>query len=347
MNYYFDCSFNDGFRKSLIREKKYFIDLISIGIAAEDGREYYAISKDFNLKVAWNTHGIKGGEKIYSLRERILKPIYNELASKHILGGSQTIRDTRLLEFDYPSLKFLLKKYGRTSKEIAEDIMLFVWKDTWKKWVGPRNEFFQRGRKYGWYEDTPIEFYSYNPIHDWMLLCSVFGGEDSLPYDFHRYNCSRDLKQILYDLVTARRNNAAITSPDINVASFDSYLLALRHHPDYPNKADTQAEHSMVEARWNKRLHEFLLKEREVLDGEISKRRGNVGDINRYNEISRLAEINTLAEYSDALRDERDSLVKLLLEREIIELDACKAFHFIGPDAARNKRVYMNTHDKI
>ena len=38
---------------------KYFdskptIDLISIGIVSSDGSEYYAISKDFNLKEAWN-----------------------------------------------------------------------------------------------------------------------------------------------------------------------------------------------------------------------------------------------------------------------------------------------------
>ena len=32
------------------------IDLISIGIVCEDGREYYAISKDFNLKEAWNRY---------------------------------------------------------------------------------------------------------------------------------------------------------------------------------------------------------------------------------------------------------------------------------------------------
>ena len=30
------------------------IDLISIGIVCEDGREYYAISKEFDVKEAWN-----------------------------------------------------------------------------------------------------------------------------------------------------------------------------------------------------------------------------------------------------------------------------------------------------
>ena len=46
------CGFKYG-------ETKPTIDLISIGIVAEDGREYYAFCKDFNLKEAWNRYDIK------------------------------------------------------------------------------------------------------------------------------------------------------------------------------------------------------------------------------------------------------------------------------------------------
>ena len=34
------------------------IQPISVGIVAEDGREYYAISKEFNLKEAWNRYDL-------------------------------------------------------------------------------------------------------------------------------------------------------------------------------------------------------------------------------------------------------------------------------------------------
>ena len=34
------------------------IQPISVGIVAEDGREYYTISKEFNLREAWNRYDI-------------------------------------------------------------------------------------------------------------------------------------------------------------------------------------------------------------------------------------------------------------------------------------------------
>lgn len=52
MKYFLDTEFIEGFRKPLFGKKRHFIDLISIGIVAEDGREYYAISNEFNPKDA-------------------------------------------------------------------------------------------------------------------------------------------------------------------------------------------------------------------------------------------------------------------------------------------------------
>jgi len=52
MKYYLDTEFHEGFHKPLFGKKRHFIDLISIGIKAEDGREYYAISNEFNPKDA-------------------------------------------------------------------------------------------------------------------------------------------------------------------------------------------------------------------------------------------------------------------------------------------------------
>jgi hypothetical protein len=55
MNYYLDTEFIEG-QQSLrlfgIPTKSFPPDLISIGIVSQDGREYYAVSKDFNLKEA-------------------------------------------------------------------------------------------------------------------------------------------------------------------------------------------------------------------------------------------------------------------------------------------------------
>ena len=56
MKYFLDTEFLEGTQQRRLCsielpklfDTKNTIDLISIGIVAEDGREYYAISKDFN-----------------------------------------------------------------------------------------------------------------------------------------------------------------------------------------------------------------------------------------------------------------------------------------------------------
>lgn len=48
MKYFFDTEFIEGFHKPFLGKRRHFIDLISIGIVAEDGREYYAISNEFS-----------------------------------------------------------------------------------------------------------------------------------------------------------------------------------------------------------------------------------------------------------------------------------------------------------
>lgn len=95
MKYFIDTEFNE---RGLLTRKSFFnkyrqintIELISIGIVAEDGREYYAISKDFDLKAAWNKYDLKKvtcpitgalsdvTKKEYWLRENVLKPIFDE-----------------------------------------------------------------------------------------------------------------------------------------------------------------------------------------------------------------------------------------------------------------------------
>jgi hypothetical protein len=52
MKYFIDTEFIEGFHKPLFGKRRHFIDLISIGIVCEDGREYYAISNEFDPKDA-------------------------------------------------------------------------------------------------------------------------------------------------------------------------------------------------------------------------------------------------------------------------------------------------------
>ena len=72
MKYFYDTEFLEGKQDRRFLGIKYgktlpTIDLISIGIVCEDGREYYAISKDFNLKEAWNRFDLNYGSGDQSL----------------------------------------------------------------------------------------------------------------------------------------------------------------------------------------------------------------------------------------------------------------------------------------
>ena len=56
--YFFDTEFLEGTQKTVFGKTPPTIDLISIGIVSEEGREFYAVSKDFNLKDAWNRYDL-------------------------------------------------------------------------------------------------------------------------------------------------------------------------------------------------------------------------------------------------------------------------------------------------
>ena len=118
------------------------IQPISVGICSSDSREYYAISKDFNLKEAWNRYdlvrdGFKDFEltpnykKVYWIRDNVLKPIFIELRAKEV--EEYNIAQRRNVVLDFPTYSFcfkefkrLLNKYGKTNKQIAQEIKNFV-----------------------------------------------------------------------------------------------------------------------------------------------------------------------------------------------------------------------------
>ena len=234
MNYYIDTEFLEGPQKekfpiSLLRkETKPTIDLISIGIVSEDGREYYAISKDFNLKEAWNRwqpdRDCSEFEKEYWIRENVLKPIWLELTSKEHEWNHEVLLENLKGDFSdiksmtYKDLKSLIGKYGKTNKEIAEEIKIFT-----TQYSNKADEIWDKPKFYAYYAD-----------YDWVVFCQLFGKMIDLPNGFPMY-CN-DLKQEIDNV------------PD----------QPIRNHVSYPKQ---QNEHNALEdARWNKKLHEFLNK---------------------------------------------------------------------------------------
>jgi hypothetical protein len=240
----------------MIGHPKPTIDLISIGIVAEDGREYYAISKDFNLKEAWNRFDLKqhsgdrrnqgdGTYKEYWIRENVLKPIWIDLFLLYevdftfLKGKAYDAFEQELKNgehdklFTFKSFKALVNRYGKTNKQIAEEIKLF----TRKVKVENKNLV----------QDVP-KFYAYYADYDWVVFCWLFGKMINLPKGFPKY--CKDLKQELDSMYMLQKNKYE------ELSRIDAWLQDVKKHPNYPKQ--TNEHDALADARWNKKLYEFL-----------------------------------------------------------------------------------------
>lgn len=253
MKYFIDTEFLEGKQSKLIGKTKPTIDLISIGIVAEDGREYYAISKEFNVKEAWNRfqweehksiHKVdedkKLNRKVYWLRDNILKPIFNEW-NKY---GYHS--------FTYKNMKYCIKSIGKTNKQIANEIKHFV-----------ANRPIEANKEQ-WildYDTKDVQFYGYYADYDWVVFCWLFGKMIDLPNGFPMY-CI-DLKQTLDEKITSgcvvKHRYAAFSERDISMDrgnTFDEVLRIIKEQPNYPKQ--TNEHNALADAKWNYELYKFL-----------------------------------------------------------------------------------------
>jgi hypothetical protein len=263
MKYFLDTEFLEGTQKekfsiSLFRKNTpNTIDLISIGIVAEDGREYYAISKDFNLKEAWNRFDLKhysgdmrnrfpDGCKDYWIRENVLKPIWREfivletdylVKQKSIIGYAKDLN----MNFDLKNFKYLLNKYGKTNKEIAKEIRNFVYLEN-RDHGGQIIIGSFIPNKY----PSP-EFYANFADYDWVVFCWLFGKMNDLPKGFPQY--CKDLKQI-FDEKQAFISDVTRYNP--------KYIGSLKKHVSCPIQDPSKSHNAIEDARWNKEFFNFL-----------------------------------------------------------------------------------------
>lgn len=259
MKYFFDTEFHEYQKKPLFSKQIDTIELISIGIVAEDGRTYYAISKDFDLKAAWNKYQIEnnheipqslGDKKKYWLRDNILKPIWQDLKDRY-LKDTENKYDKYVYSrlkasvFSMCSLGMLLSIYGKTNKEIASDIKFFT-------------EILVEDKFGHVFHNIPedIEFYAYYADYDWIVLCWLFGRMIDLPKLFPKY--CKDLKQSLDETVLKIYPGETYYYKADLPDSFETKLEWLKNNKDYPKNKN---EHNALsDALWNFELYKFISK---------------------------------------------------------------------------------------
>lgn len=250
MNYYYDTEFLEGAQKKWFGKTKPTIDLISIGIVSEDNREYYAISKDFNLKEAWNRYDLEiqsgdmrnifpEGRKVYWIRENVLKPIFYELSGKDINFHDIDIH------FTFYNFKKLIKKYGKSNKQIAQEVIEFVYGFAVTGYPEENtNKIIPKD----------IKFYAYYGAYDHVALCWLFGKMMNLPKGFPMY--SVDLKQMLDEKIL--QDNLEINGVKIPNYNLDKKIQTIKNITNYPKQ--TNEHNALADAKWNKDLHNFLNK---------------------------------------------------------------------------------------
>lgn len=246
------------------------IQPISVGICSSDDREYYAISKDFNLKEAWNRYDeIKDGfrdfgltpnyKKVYWIRDNVLKPIFIELRAKEV--EEYNIAQRRNVVLDFPTYSFcfiefkrLINKYGKTNKQIAEEIVQFI--DA--RWLEEGNIskgfMYPGGTSIKKVKTTNVQFYGYFADYDWVVFCWLFGKMIDIPTGFPMY-CI-DLKQVLDEKALRWCGNIQQKS-SIFCDDFESKLDSIKSCKDYPKQ--TNEHHALADARWNYQLYKFLI----------------------------------------------------------------------------------------
>ena len=151
MRYWFDTEFI---------ENGATIDLISIGLVAEDGREYYAINRDCKFRKAsqW-------------VKENVISQL-----------------PPRKVNLSDPSISPRIKQESlawKSKRDIAFEVLEFI------------KEPFYTALSYGALKNTPMddspEFWAYYADYDWVVFCQLFGTMMDLPKGFPMY--CRDIKQ--------------------------------------------------------------------------------------------------------------------------------------------------------
>lgn len=228
--YYLDLEFHEHKKPvkffGVTMKKVWTIDLISIGIVCEDGREYYAMNRDLNLKYA---------KKDKWLKENVLDKLPEKTPLYPPHGSPRIYQE---------SMRWL------PLQQIKEEIIHFV---------GGIPDWDESGDFIRYTNGEP-EFYGYYSDYDWVAFCWIFGRMIDLPNGFPMY-CV-DLKQMLDDKLSKKyislNESLGVNSSLDRELTISEKLRYIKTMDSYP-KLSSKAEHNaLYDAQFNRGLHEFI-----------------------------------------------------------------------------------------
>ncbi len=221
MRYFIDTEFHEDGRT---------IDLISIGIVAEDGRELYACNLDAELhrcheKDFWLKDNVLSKLPPYSdgvwmrkkeIRTQVLDFVLAPLDSTATQVGDAVTQTVRMISDMAKAIEDIKKAVG---SNVPYDPLPFPSSCVPSTGSELKDRKTIDGKK-------PV-FYGYYSDYDWVVFCQLFGRMIDLPPQFPMF--CMDLKQLSVDVGS----------------------------PKHPKQA--KGDHNALEdARWNRDLYKFL-----------------------------------------------------------------------------------------
>ena len=262
MNFYIDTKFHEYHKQHRcfgikIGKPIPTINLISIGIISDTGESYYAVSKDFNIKNAWNSwqpktddYSFKYGHKIpkfakeYWLRNNVLRPIFIDMYN--IKYGTSIQKLISNNEFNLRNFKQFIKKYGKTNKQIADEIYKFIYRNTYKSSSIP-NLIIENGTNKPFHP----QFYGYYADYDWVVFAQLYGKMMNLPKGYPMF--CMDLRQMLQEKYNNKNKEYK------EKYSYNDWIENLKKNHNYPKQKDNEEHNAWKDALWNLKLHNFII----------------------------------------------------------------------------------------
>jgi hypothetical protein len=232
MKYFLDTEFIEGFHKPLFGKKRHFIDLISIGIVCEDGREYYAISNEFRERDAdiW-----------------VKQNVISKLDSKNTFRAGMI---TPTMHFAGPVWK--------SNESIKKDLLTFFGcKRDQLFWRAPEGiEVFGYYSDYDWVLFCSLFGRMIDLPKGFPMYCIDL--KQTLDEKAIEMNQFEMTTQLVSETNGAWQVKSPLPKEIINIDgwSFGQKLEFIKSHKSYPKQSN---EHNaLADAKWNYKLFKFL-----------------------------------------------------------------------------------------
>jgi len=174
MRYFLDTEFME-------RGRNYPIDLISIALVCEDGREYYGLNRDCDLSKA---------------NDFVKQKVIPKLPKKNLnIFDSPRIRQESLLWKPFSTIREEVAEFTRCYKKVdyVRDNPLLLSGKLDKFLINNVPRLARKKVTYTCRDEGKPEFWGWYADYDWVIFAQMFGTMMDLPKGFPMY-CN-DLKQ--------------------------------------------------------------------------------------------------------------------------------------------------------